>query len=165
MATGRTHGRPDGRERNTCRAPPEDRRVRSARVVFPLFPRAGRDFLPLIFAGRHRRILRGLGRVCAEGHEKPCRLFHRIPPGYVVLGIAAWNEVAIAGSVLQQLNHGITTGALFIMVGMLDERAHTRDISAYGGLWTQAPASPRSSSCSCCPLWGYPALIISPGSF
>ena len=59
---------------------------------------------------------------------------------YVVLGIAVWNEVSLAGSVLQMVNHGITTGALFIMVGMMDERMHTREISAYGGLWSQAPA-------------------------
>ena len=57
----------------------------------------------------------------------------------MILGIAVWNDVSIAGSVLQMVNHGITTGALFIMVGMMDERMHTRDISAYGGLWNRAP--------------------------
>jgi NADH-quinone oxidoreductase subunit M len=47
--------------------------------------------------------------------------------------------VALSGAVLQMVNHGITTGALFAAVGMLDERAHTRDIDAYGGLWGRVP--------------------------
>jgi NADH-quinone oxidoreductase subunit M len=47
--------------------------------------------------------------------------------------------VSLTGSVLQMVNHGITTGALFAVVGMLGERAGTRDISAFGGLWERAP--------------------------
>ena len=57
----------------------------------------------------------------------------------VGLGIAAWTPVSLSGSVLQMVNHGITTGALFALVGMLDERAGTREIGAFGGLWGKIP--------------------------
>jgi NADH-quinone oxidoreductase subunit M len=59
--------------------------------------------------------------------------------GFVALGIAAWTPVSLSGSVLQMVNHGVTTGALFALVGMLDERAETREIEAFGGLWGKMP--------------------------
>jgi len=59
--------------------------------------------------------------------------------GFVALGIGAWTPVALSGSVLQMVNHGLTTTALFALVGMLDERAHTRQIEDYGGLWSKIP--------------------------
>jgi NADH-quinone oxidoreductase subunit M len=55
------------------------------------------------------------------------------------MGIAVWRPVALSGALLQMVNHGITTTALFAMAGMLDERAHTREISAFGGLWGKVP--------------------------
>jgi len=59
--------------------------------------------------------------------------------GFVAIGIAAWQPVALSGSIIQMANHGVTTGALFCLVGMLDERAHTREIRAFGGLWGKIP--------------------------
>jgi NADH-quinone oxidoreductase subunit M len=59
--------------------------------------------------------------------------------GFVALGIAAWTPLALSGAVLQMVSHGITTGALFALVGMLDERTNTRELAAYGGLWGKAP--------------------------
>jgi NADH-quinone oxidoreductase subunit M len=59
--------------------------------------------------------------------------------GFCTLGIFALNGPGIAGSVLQQINHGISTGALFLIVGILYERRHTRDISEYGGISTVMP--------------------------
>jgi NADH-quinone oxidoreductase subunit M len=59
--------------------------------------------------------------------------------GFVALGIAAWTPVALSGALTVMINHGITTSALFALVGMLDERAHTREISAFGGLWGKIP--------------------------
>src|SRR5258708_19989569 len=52
----------------------------------------------------------------------------------VMLGMFALNPVGITGSIVQQLNHGISTGALFLLVGIVYERRHTREISEYGGL-------------------------------
>src|SRR5499426_4622967 len=59
--------------------------------------------------------------------------------GFVMLGIFAFNSQGLDGSVLQMVNHGLSTGALFLLVGMIYERRHTRLISAYGGLWRQMP--------------------------
>jgi len=59
--------------------------------------------------------------------------------GYCTLGIFALNPLGIAGSILQQINHGISTGMLFLIVGIVYERRHTRDIAAYGGLFRVMP--------------------------
>jgi NADH-quinone oxidoreductase subunit M len=54
--------------------------------------------------------------------------------GYVVLGLFSLNAISVSGSYYQMLNHGISTGALFLLVGMIYERRHTREISAFGGI-------------------------------
>ena len=59
--------------------------------------------------------------------------------GFVLLGIFAFNKLAMQGVVMQILTHGISTGALFVMAGMIKERLHTRDINKMGGLWTAMP--------------------------
>lgn len=59
--------------------------------------------------------------------------------GYVLLGIFAFREIALQGVVMQMITHGISTGALFILAGMLKERFHTRDIQQMGGLWSAMP--------------------------
>jgi NADH-quinone oxidoreductase subunit M len=59
--------------------------------------------------------------------------------GYVMLGLFAVNAIAVQGAVLQMINHGISTGALFLLVGVIYERRHTREISEYGGLARQLP--------------------------
>jgi NADH-quinone oxidoreductase subunit M len=69
--------------------------------------------------------------------------------GFIVLGLFALNSLGIQGSVLQMINHGLSTGALFLIVGMLYDRRHTRDMDQFGGLWTQMP------------IYGTLALIVS----
>ena len=59
--------------------------------------------------------------------------------GYVMLGVVAMTTIAVSGSVLQMVNHGLTTGALFLMVGLLYERRHTRMLDQFGGLWASVP--------------------------
>jgi NADH-quinone oxidoreductase subunit M len=59
--------------------------------------------------------------------------------GFVVLGIFALTDQGIAGGVLQMVNHGLSTGALFLIVGMIYERRHTREMAAFGGLWKVMP--------------------------
>ncbi|GAC1586117.1 MAG: NADH-quinone oxidoreductase subunit M [Chitinophagaceae bacterium] len=59
--------------------------------------------------------------------------------GFVLLGIFAFREMALQGVIMQILTHGISTGALFVMAGMLKERLHTRDIGQMGGLWASMP--------------------------
>jgi NADH-quinone oxidoreductase subunit M len=69
--------------------------------------------------------------------------------GFIILGMFALNSLGIQGSVLQMINHGLSTGALFLIVGMIYERRHTRDMDQFGGLWTQMP------------IYGALALIVS----
>jgi NADH-quinone oxidoreductase subunit M len=59
--------------------------------------------------------------------------------GFVLLGIFAWNELALQGAVMTMICHGLSTGALFVLVGQLKERLHTRDLAAMGGLAELAP--------------------------
>lgn len=59
--------------------------------------------------------------------------------GFVLLGIYSGNQIAMQGAVLEMLAHGISTGALFLIVGMVQERTHTRDLDFLGGLWETAP--------------------------
>lgn len=60
--------------------------------------------------------------------------------GFVLVGIFAFQEMAMQGVIMQMITHGISTGALFVLAGMLKERLHTRDIRQMGGLWTSMPA-------------------------
>jgi NADH-quinone oxidoreductase subunit M len=59
--------------------------------------------------------------------------------GFVMLGLFALNSQGIAGGILQMINHGLSTGALFLLVGMIYEQTHTREIAVYGGLWKITP--------------------------
>lgn len=59
--------------------------------------------------------------------------------GFVMLGIFALNQQGISGAILQMVNHGLSTGALFLIVGMLYERRHTREMAAFGGAWKVMP--------------------------
>src|SRR5262249_40960650 len=60
--------------------------------------------------------------------------------GFVMLGMFALTQQGMQGSILQMINHGLSTGALFLIVGMIYERRHTREIAAFGGLWQAIPA-------------------------
>lgn len=59
--------------------------------------------------------------------------------GFVVLGIFSLNAIGVQGAILQMVNHGLSTGALFLLVGMIYERRHTREMSEFGGLWKIMP--------------------------
>ncbi len=59
--------------------------------------------------------------------------------GFVMLGLFALNQQGIEGGILQMINHGLSTGALFLMVGIIYEQTHTREFSVYGGLWKITP--------------------------
>jgi len=59
--------------------------------------------------------------------------------GFVMLGLFAMNPQGVAGAILQMINHGLSTGALFLLVGMIYEQTHTREIKVYGGLWKITP--------------------------
>jgi NADH-quinone oxidoreductase subunit M len=59
--------------------------------------------------------------------------------GFVLLGLYAWNQLALQGAVMQMVAHGVSTAALFMLAGALQHRLHTRDMGRMGGLWHHAP--------------------------
>ena len=110
------------------------------RFGYPLFPEAARLLTPLVFVLAVTGILYGSWVAFSQKDMKRLVAYSSIGHmGFVALGIAAWTPVALSGAVLQMVNHGLTTSALFALVGMLDERAHTREIEAFGGLWGKIP--------------------------
>lgn len=110
------------------------------RFGYPLFPAAAKSFTPLIFVLAVIGIIYGSWIAYAQTDMKRLVAYSSVGHmGFVALGIAAWTPVALSGAVLQMVNHGVTTGALFALVGMLDERTDTREIAVYGGLWGKAP--------------------------
>ncbi|HEX8960548.1 MAG TPA: NADH-quinone oxidoreductase subunit M [Geobacteraceae bacterium] len=110
------------------------------RFGYPLFPRAADVFAPLLTLLAVIGIIYGAWVAYAQTDMKRLVAYSSVSHmGFVALGIAAWTPVALSGSVLQMVNHGVTTGALFALVGMLDERAETREIGAFGGLWGKMP--------------------------
>jgi len=78
--------------------------------------------------------------------------------GYVLLGMASLNVIGFTGAVLQMINHGIITGALFLLVGVIYDRAHTRDIDAFGGLGSKLPVYTGLMTLACFASLGLPLL-------
>jgi len=110
------------------------------RIGYPLFPEAARATTPVLYAAAVIGIIYGSWVAFAQQDMKRLVAYSSVGHmGFVALGIAAWTPVALSGSLLQMVNHGVTTGALFAIVGMLDERAHSREIADYGGLWGKVP--------------------------
>ncbi|MBP7570649.1 MAG: NADH-quinone oxidoreductase subunit M [Acidobacteria bacterium] len=110
------------------------------RFVVPLFPGAAADFAPVAMALAVAGIL--YGAILALGQTDLKRLVAYTSVshlGFVLLGVFAWNTLALQGALLQMIAHGISTGALFVVAGLLQERMHTRDIERMGGLWSVAP--------------------------
>jgi NADH-quinone oxidoreductase subunit M len=110
------------------------------RFAYPLFSQAAASFAPLFSILAVTGIIYGSWVAFAQTDMKRLVAYSSVGHmGFVALGIAAWTPVSLSGAVLQMVNHGVTTGALFALVGMLDERAGTRDIRAFGGLWGKVP--------------------------
>jgi NADH-quinone oxidoreductase subunit M len=105
------------------------------RFAIPLFPKAALDLLPLVCALALIGIIYGALVSMMQPDLKRLVAFSSVSHlGYVMLGMFAFNMQGVEGSIYQMLNHGISTGSLFLIVGMLYERRHTRMISEFGGL-------------------------------
>jgi NADH-quinone oxidoreductase subunit M len=110
------------------------------RFCLPLFPDATRQFVPLIVVLAIIGIIYGAWVAYAQRDVKSLVAFSSVSHlGFVMLGIFALNAQGLSGSVLQMVNHGLSTGALFLLVGMISDRRHTRLIGEFGGLWKQMP--------------------------
>ncbi|WP_205501839.1 NADH-quinone oxidoreductase subunit M [Rufibacter psychrotolerans] len=110
------------------------------RFVIPLFPENAQAFAPGAMLLGVIGILYGALLAFAQTDLKRLIAYTSVSHmGFVVLGVFAFNQWAYQGVVMQMITHGISTGALFILAGLLYERLHTRDIRQMGGFWPAIP--------------------------
>lgn len=110
------------------------------RFVIPLFPEGAAVFAPYAMFLGVVGILYGAKLAFAQTDLKRLVAYTSVSHmGFVLLGLFAFNELAFQGVIIQLVAHGLSAGALFIIVGALYERSHTRDIDYYSGLWSAAP--------------------------
>jgi len=111
------------------------------RVAFPLFPNATASFLPILGILALVGLFHAAWGAYHQDDIKRLLAYSSISHlGIVVVGLAAWHLTAWEGSILLMVTHGITTGALFVLVALIRERTGTRSLQELGGLWGQAPS-------------------------
>ena len=110
------------------------------RFILPLSPESVRAFAPFGMAIGVAGILYGAKLAFAQSDLKRMVAYTSVSHmGFVLVGIFSLNATALQGAVLQMVCHGLSTGALFILAGAIQERLHTRDLGAMGGSWDGAP--------------------------
>jgi len=110
------------------------------RIAFPLFPVAAKIAVPALLALGLAGLFYAGWIALAQNDLKRLVAYSSIGHlALVVIGLAVWNLVTLSGSILQMINHGLSTSALFILVGMLDERTGTRELASLGGIWKGMP--------------------------
>lgn len=111
-----------------------------ARWAIPLFPQAFAEYWWVLAALGSGGLVYASWVAFAQTDAKRLVAYSSVGHmGLVVLGLAVWKTASLEGAVLLMVNHALTTGALFIMVGMLGERAGTREMAKFGGLWKTMP--------------------------
>ncbi len=110
------------------------------RVCLPIFPNAFMEFAPWMAVLAVIGIIYGALVAMVQKDFKKLVAYSSVSHlGFVVLGLFALNTVAVQGALIQMVNHGLSTGALFLIIGMLYERRHTRLIKDYGGIAKKMP--------------------------
>ncbi|PAQ07206.1 NADH-quinone oxidoreductase subunit M [Mesorhizobium temperatum] len=110
------------------------------RFSLPMFPIASEMFAPLVFALSVVAIIyTSLVALMQEDMKKLIAYSSVAHMGFVTMGIFAMNQEGVQGAIFQMLSHGLVSGALFLCVGVIYDRMHTRDIDAYGGLVNNMP--------------------------
>ncbi|GMG86677.1 NADH-quinone oxidoreductase subunit M [Biformimicrobium ophioploci] len=110
------------------------------RFMLPIFPEASAAFAPVAMAIGAISILYGAKLAFAQSDMKRLVAYSSVSHmGFVLLGIFALNTLAIQGAIMQMIAHGLSTAGLFALVGMIQERIHTREMDRMGGLWIKAP--------------------------
>ena len=105
------------------------------KLGFPLFPDATRYLSPLLMTLAVVSIIYGACLALVQNDIKKIIAYSSISHlGYVMLGLISLDLIGIQGAIIQMVSHGLTAAGLFLMVGMIYERCHTRELSAYGGL-------------------------------
>lgn len=110
------------------------------RFGFPLFPGPAQASLPWLAVLALAGLYWGAWAAFRQEDAKRLVAYSSVSHmGLLLLGLASADPIGVEGALLQVVNHGLTTGALFALVGMIDARAHTRRLSELGGLWARAP--------------------------
>lgn len=110
------------------------------RFAFPLFPHAAEKSLPVLAVLALVGLFYAAWIAYQQTDIKRIVAYSSISHlGFVLLGLAAWNQTAWEGSLLLMVNHGVTTGALFIAIAFIHRRTGTRDLSRLGGIWKSQP--------------------------
>jgi NADH-quinone oxidoreductase subunit M len=110
------------------------------RFNIPLFPEASVQAAPWIALLATIGIIYGAAVSYAQSDVKKLVAYSSVSHlGFVMLGLFALNSQGVQGAILQMVNHGLSTGALFLLVGMIYEQTHTRELKVYGGLWKVTP--------------------------
>ena len=111
------------------------------RFVVPLFPNAAHEITPIALVLAVIGIVYGAVMAFAQTDLKRLVAYTSVSHlGFVLLGIFSWNPLGLQGAVMTMICHGLSTAALFILVGALQERTHTRDMGRMGGLWATVPS-------------------------
>lgn len=110
------------------------------RVCLPLFPNASEAFAPWMAGLAVIGVIYGALVAMVQSDWKRLVAYSSVSHlGFVVLGLFALNIMSVQGALLQMINHGLSTGALFLIIGMIYDRTHTREIKAYGGITKVMP--------------------------
>jgi NADH-quinone oxidoreductase subunit M len=110
------------------------------RFSLPMFPHAAEQAFPIIMTLAVVGVVYGAMVAFLQPDMKRLVAYSSVSHlGMIMLGLYAWNNAGVTGGVLQMVNHGLSTGALFILVGYVYDRRHTRIIDEYGGIWQVMP--------------------------
>ena len=136
------------------------------RISYSLAPLGFHWFLPALIVIAVINIVYGALCAMAQTDMKKMVAYSSVNHmGYCLLGIAGMTTAGLTGAVFQMLAHGIITGALFLLVGVIYDRAHTRDISAFGGLSVKLPVYAGLMTMTCFASLGLPGLAGFIGEF
>jgi NADH-quinone oxidoreductase subunit M len=136
------------------------------RISLPILPDATQLFAKPMLALSVAAIVYGAYVTLAQTDVKRLIAYSSISHmGFVTLGIFSLNRSGMEGAILQMINHGIITGALFLCVGIIYERTHTREIVDYGGLFKIAPVYTTFLAIFCLAAIGFPGLNTFVGEF
>ncbi len=136
------------------------------RFCLPLFPQASMTWAPWVFTLSIIGILYGAWVSTVQPDIKKLVAYSSVSHlGFVVLGIFTLTPQGMVGGIIQMVSHGLSTGALFLMVGMIYERRHTRLIVDFGGLWKVIPAFSALFLIVCLSSLGLPGLNGFVGEF
>ena len=110
------------------------------RFAIPLFPDAAAEFAPIALALGVAGVLYGAVLAFGQSDFKRLVAYSSVSHmGFVLLGLYAWNSLAVQGAIMQMVAHGVSTAALFMTAGALQHRLHTRELGKMGGLWMNMP--------------------------